>query len=230
MSLISFDSLGNSIAGTLPNLSQVGNVIAGESLIFGLGQAAQALMIIPQGMLGAISIQATLEETMTHTLSVTEHPVQSGAAITDHSYREPVEITMRCVWSNSSQEAAQGAVSALFEGGSLATADFVGGIYTLLLRLQQDRVAFTVRSTIRNYDNMLITSLSVDRDQTTSQALMVTVTCREIIVVSTQVTNAPSAAQLLNPQDNQAVVNVGPQTLVPGNPSPGGSLPINGAP
>lgn len=209
-------------------MSAVLNLITGEALSFGLSSLQQALTIIPQGMIGAIAIQATLEETMDHELQVTEHPVQSGASITDHSFREPVQITLRCAWSNASVEAALGAVSNLFAGGALSAADYVSGIYSQLIRLQQSRLLFSVVGTLRTYDNMLMTSLSVDRDKDTSQALMVTVTCKEIILVSTQVTNAPTAAQLLSPQDNQATADTGTQSVVPGNPSPGGSLPLAG--
>jgi len=41
-----------------------------------------------------------LEERHEDRLAVTEHPVELGAAITDHSYKYPSELTMRVMWNS----------------------------------------------------------------------------------------------------------------------------------
>ena len=63
--------------------------------------ATATVSIIPKGLIGAISVSVTLEEAYNDTLAVTEHPVEVNAAITDHSYRRPSEVVMRCGWSNA---------------------------------------------------------------------------------------------------------------------------------
>jgi hypothetical protein len=178
-------------------------------------------------MLGTIAIQATLEETLEHDLEVTEHPVQSGAAITDHSFLRPKEITIRCGWSNSNNSSVASTVLAAFTGGSLSTSDYVSGVYSQLLQLQQSRQKFSVVGTLLTYPNMLMTSLSIDRDKDSSSALMCTVTCREVIIVDTVMVGATTAT-LSSPVDNQAASQLGTVTLGTATPAPGGSLAIDG--
>jgi hypothetical protein len=183
------------------------------------------LTLSPKGKIGGIEIQATLEETHTDNLQVTEHPVEQGAAITDHAYKMPSEVVLRCGWSNSSLKALTGAASALFSGGSASVSDYVGGIYTQLLKLQESRVPFDITTSKRQYTNMLITGMQVTTDNRTSNMLMVQVTCRQIIIASTQATTLPPNANQADAQKTGEVQNNGVQNAKPATPSPGGSLP-----
>ena len=86
----------------------------------GLGVLDGILTVIPQGNIGGIAIPATFEETNTDQVSVTDHPVEAGAQITDHAYYRPAELVMRCGWSNSSASSLLGAASSLFSGGGVS--------------------------------------------------------------------------------------------------------------
>ena len=185
------------------------------------------LTVFPQGSIGGIDIQATIEESHTDALQVTEHPVESGAAITDHAYQRPAEVVIRCGWSNSSLEALAGSLISLFAGGGLSGASYVDGIYSQLQRLQQKRIPCKIVTTRRMYKNMLIVGLSLTTDQKTSESLMVTATCRQIIVVSTAATTMPPRASQANPASTAATENTGVvQPQAGATPSPGGSAPI----
>jgi hypothetical protein len=182
--------------------------------------------LIPKGKIGGISVQATLEEVATDTLQVTEHPVQAGAQITDHAFFRPAELVMRCGWSNA-QNALTGitVANSTFSGGSVSLSDYVSAIYSRLIALQQSCLPFTVQSTIRQYTNMLLTSIALTRDQKTSQALMLSATMKQIIVVNTSTATLP-AANMAMPASTQATTNVGPQSLTSGQtPNPGGANP-----
>lgn len=230
------------------------------------------LNIIPKGNIGGIAIQATLEERYTDTLIVTEHPAQIGASITDHSYLRLPEITIKCGWSNSGQGVIAGLGSALtslgagnfasqaqaslgvtptpnttssIQGGQISTGDYVGGVYSRLLALQQSGTYFDVQSSLRLYHNMVLTSINVTRDARTSQVLMVQASCRQILVVNVSTAQLPpQAAQALpmstaSASDNNiGTVNTAPQIDASGapvanavapNPSPStaASLPIS---
>jgi hypothetical protein len=54
-----------------------------------------------QGQPGVIVAQITESERHVDELRITDHPVESGAPITDHAFKMPVEVTIRCSWSNS---------------------------------------------------------------------------------------------------------------------------------
>jgi hypothetical protein len=181
---------------------------------------------IPKGNIGGIAVQTTIEEAMTDSLDITENPVEQGADITDHAYVKPSNLVMRCGWSNSNPSAALNAVVSLFTGGSLSVHDYVSSVYAQLLALQQSRQPFTVSTSIRLYQNMLMPTIALTRDKTNSQALMVTVTMKNVLLVSTQTTTLPPVTSQANPASTAETMNAGPLASIAGQtPAPGGSLP-----
>ena len=224
------------------------SAIISELVGIGASVLSNVLTVIPQGQFipaggGTINIPATFEETMTDLVTVTDHPVEAGAQISDHAYYRPAELTMHCGWSNSSSFSLQSAASSLFSGGGISSfastifgqnppvsgggmtvSDFVSGIYSQLLALQQSLVPFTVVTSIRQYTNMMMTLLTVTRDKKTSQALMVTATMRQVIIVSTSTATLPLLANQQLPQLSAEDTFLGPQNLTSDvSPSPGGS-------
>jgi hypothetical protein len=183
------------------------------------------LSLWPKNKIGSIEIQASLEEVLTDALQVTEHPVEQGAAITDHAYKRPAEVVLRCGWSNSSLEALSGAATAFFTGGSLPKTDYVTSIYSQLLALQDSRVPFDIKSSRRVYQNMLITGLQVTTDNRTNDVLMVQATCRQILIVKTAATTLPPRDSQADPAKTGETENEGTKQATTGSPAPGGSMP-----
>lgn len=183
------------------------------------------LTLTPRSRIGPIEVAASVEEILTDSLQITEHPVELGAAITDHAFKRPAEVVLRCGWTNSSLDALSSAVSALFRGGSLTQADYIAGVYSQLLALQESRVPFDILTTRRRYTDMLIVGLQVTTDARTSSALMVQASCRQIIIARTQATTLPPRVDQANPASTAEVENAGVKQVQPGTPSPGGSLP-----
>lgn len=183
-------------------------------------------MLSPKCDIDGIVIQATLEEVLTDTLEVTNHPVELGAEISDHAYMRPAEVVLRCGWSNSSFESIIGTVTALFDGGGLSMDDYITNIYSQLLALQQSFMPFDITTSKRQYTNMLITGLQVTTDNKTNNVLMVTATCRQIIIVETQVTNVASAANQSDPANTSETADTGAKSFAVDMPSPGGAVPL----
>ena len=177
--------------------------------------------------IGDMKVQTSLEEIHTDTLHVTEHPVERGAAIADHSYKKPSEVVLRCGWSNANLNALLSIATGFFRGGTMTKADYISGIYSQLLKLQESRDPITITTSVRQYDNMLITGLQVTRDQKTSQILSVSATCREIIIVSTQSASLPPKEQQADPASTAETENAGSQQVAAASPAPGGSVPPN---
>jgi len=132
---------------------------------------AYALITTGDRSIGGIIPDIVIEETGNDVLKVTDHPVEIGASITDHSYKMPVERTMRIGCSDSSPGG--------FEGRSAA-------VYAMLLALQGSREPFDVSTGKRLYRNMLMSILSETTDHTTEHALIATVVLREVILTYTQ--------------------------------------------
>lgn len=220
-------------------MSAIGQAIFGQALQQGLNTLSNYLTLIPQGKIGAIPVQATIEEVHSSSVEITEHPVENGANITDHAYVKPIELVMRCGWSNSSSQALINSItsaaataitngpSSLFSDDTGPYGDFVSGIYNQLLNLQQQRSPFTVVTTLRQYNNMLIQNIRVERDQKSSQALLATVTMKQVIIVLTSSSTIPPPSSQANPTNTQDISQLGQVSLLPNASVPGGgALPI----
>lgn len=149
-----------------------------------LVDGAYALFFNSQRTIGGIIPDVTIEEIGTDVLRVTDHPVEVGATISDHAFKMPCEIIMRCGWSNS---------TAGYDGAAQDA-------YIALLQLQARREPFTISTGKRLYQNMLITLLNQVTDATSENALLATIGCREVILTYTQAGEAMASAQSLAPQ------------------------------
>lgn len=127
-------------------------------------------MILFSGLIGPIPVSAVLKEGHRSTLGITENPIETGAKVTDHSYVEPKRLTLDFADAN-------------------ATAT-----WNALVRFQESRVPFVCVSGLFVYTNMLIKSLSADRDSSMSRVLKGSAELQEVIIVSTAYTASEGEA------------------------------------
>ncbi len=183
------------------------------------GLIGQLINIRPQRSIGGIVAQATIEERHHDELTITDHPVEMGANISDHAFLRPAEVTIRCGWSNSGGDSLSGVL-----GGSTGDS-YVRSIYQKLRELQGLREPFDLVTGKRSYKNMLLASLTITTDPRTENALMVTATCRQIIIVQTQAATMPPKDAQAKPGKTSVVVKQGfKQPIFGPEPSPGGAL------
>lgn len=147
--------------------------------------------------IGGIEPDVTIEEISRDTTFITNHPVERGAAISDHAFMMPAEVEVRCGWSDSSGG---------WQGYSAA-------VYEDLRALQQAREPFEAVTGKRVYDNMLIAALEVSTTQESEYALMVRVALREVIIVDTQTTSANPASTQADPSRTSGVTSSGAKQL-----------------
>ena len=181
------------------------------------------LSFAPKGSIGDLTIPATLEEIHIDTMRVTEHPVEMGAAITDHAYVRPREVVIKCGWSNSTLDAFVAAVSSLFSG-QMTAGDFVASVYARLLSMQESRDLLTVTTSKRQYSDMLIVGLQVTTDASTSAALLVQATLRQVIIVKTRAATLPSKDDQARPATTASVENTGVKQVIKTTPMQGGAV------
>ena len=124
--------------------------------------------------IGGWFFDAFLRSTHTSRLNITQHPVQTGAALTDHAFLQPAELVMEIGMS----DVAKGLVPGQFTGGWSRSVQ----AFKVLKELQAVRVPFQVHSRLGLYQNMLIEELTAPDDFTTLFGLRCTVTMREIKV------------------------------------------------
>lgn len=165
--------------------------------------------ILPSRQIGTMIADCTITEDGIDELTITEHPVEQGAAITDHAFVNPPGITILAKWSNSSPQAN-------------GDPGYCTIIYDNLLTLQRSRIPFDVTTPQRSYTNMLIKSIAKHTDEKTENALEVTLGCRNIIIVQTQTTSVPKNDVQKSPQKTGGTQNGGTKQTAPAKNYNGG--------
>ena len=131
-------------------------------------------MVLVRSNIGGLFFDAIMTTETEETLTITSHPVQNGANIADHAYREPTRITMEIFMSDVMQARYPGQFNE-FLGKSVSA-------YRRLLDLQRARIPFTVQTRLGSYQNMLIENITAPDDVSTKDGLRCTVTMREVLV------------------------------------------------
>jgi hypothetical protein len=173
---------------------------------------------------GPLLPDCAVMEDHSDTLTVTKHPVQAGANISDHAYKEPAQLRLSWAWSNSSPANALGGNigSALLHSviGFGGSEDYIDKIYGELLTLQVSGQVLTVSTGKRLYYNMMITGLHVRTDNTSAYTLPMEIELTEVILVQTQSAQTPSQDQMQDPQQTAPVQSQGQVSATPATPSP----------
>jgi hypothetical protein len=154
-----------------------------------------------------------IEEEAEDDLTVTSHPVQRGANVSDHAYKEPATVTLRWAWSNSAP-ANTGGYGLGTLTGFTGAADYVTQIYEQLLALQVSGQLLTISTGKRLYTSMLITSLSSRTDMESEYGLPCQIVCQQLIIADTQTASIPASDQA-NPQQTQSTQSQGTLQAAP---------------
>lgn len=190
----------------------------------------EAILVRPRRSIGGFTAQVTLSEAHTDDLEISDHPVELGAAASDHAYKLPAQLIIRCGWSNSptasgllrgAEAAINGTINgvqSILNGNSESQ---VKAIYQQLLKMQADRELLDVYTGKRFYNNMLVKSLVTETNQETENSLIVTVTLRQLIIVTTRTLTLPGSApasdskNLKAPEKNTLTSNGGAKQAKP---------------
>ena len=225
-----------------------------KSAIQNITTSNGALLITQDPFYGSLSpktivADALVEERHMDRLEVTTHPVETGAAITDHAFYHPPELTLVLGWSNSAKpsKAAQAAdVAAAYAatlggvGGEIAWTvigaaqagfniltgdpDVIYKVYADLLGLLQNRYLFDVQTKKRLYKNMICKGLSTETDVDSVNQLIIVMECQQLLLVDTQVVTIDANKQA-NAKDTASTSNLGTQDAVTTPLAPQSALP-----
>lgn len=180
--------------------------------------------------------QVTVEEVHQDEMEITEHPVEQGAAISDHAFVRPSEVVITAGWSNSPSNS--GPVNQLLGAAAnsnsaiqavIGAASLVGGVinllnggqdavtaaYNSLLTARANRALFDVYTARRLYKSVLIKSLALTTDQNTENSMLIRITFRQILITTTQTVTVPDSSVMADPAKNGATVNKGVQYPLP---------------
>lgn len=128
----------------------------------------------PKRTIGTIDVQVIISESTTDVLTITKQPVQQGASITDHAYKEPTLLTMTALFKDND---VRGVLTPFSSSG-------LRELYQKLLELQISRSPFIITTPKRIYNSMLLATLSQVTDKNTENCLSVTMSFQEVVLVS----------------------------------------------
>lgn len=223
-------------------INVTGLILPAAALAFGSIQVKPFRAIYPileDGQMDdPLVAQVTIEERHHDELEITNHPIEQGANVTDHSYKHPAELAIEIGWSNSpsvdtgilgtavgvgtalgGQTAAviaaavptYKAVNSLLTGNGMTQ---VQAIYQKILELQASRKPFIIFTGKRNYSSMLFKSLDVLTDARSENTLMLRCVCRQVIIVQTQTLLVPINTKAQGqPQKTTPITNKGQTQL-----------------
>lgn len=117
-------------------------------------------------------------------LTITDHPVEEGANITDHSFVNPKRISIEIGMSDVHYSIVDGQFTQRFSRSVSA--------FDTLERLLEERIPVTIKTKLHSYENMLLETLTAPDDFLTRNGLRATAFFREIIVVSTDTVTLPN--------------------------------------
>ena len=156
--------------------------------------------------IGGYFFDAIMEVEHQSDLKITSHPIQAGANVSDHAYVEPTVLTMKVRMSDVMSDIVPGKFNTHYTRSVSA--------YNLLLELQASRVPISVRTRLKNYENMLIKSVIAPDDYTTLYGLDCTVTFQQIIVAQTKTVKVSKRMQTTGSTDNGVVAVTKPNQSV----------------
>lgn len=145
--------------------------------------------IVPRRSIGPFNATITIEEIASDDLEITQHPVQQGAAITDHAYSKPSSVAVKIAFDDEEAPLSE--------------------TYANLLKLQSDREPFDVVTGKRSYKNMLIKSLSQTNDMATENILSINLQMQEVFITSVEVVTVPERSKQANPGKTGKTENAG---------------------
>jgi hypothetical protein len=137
-------------------------------------------MVLVQTNISGLFFDGVMSTETEEQLTITSHPVQSGANISDHAYREPTRISMEIFMSDVMASRQPGQFNSYVDKSVSA--------YRRLLDLQRSRIPVSVHTRLGTYQNMLIETISAPDDASTRDGLRCTVTLREVLVAKVGVT------------------------------------------
>lgn len=156
--------------------------------------------------IGGFFFDAFLKLNHSSKLRITDHPTQTGANISDHSFMEPKELTIEIGMSDSENDIIPGQFSKSWSRSVSA--------YKILQNLQAQRLPMDIYTRLGLYKNMVVESIDTPEDYKTLNALKATVTFREILVAEVMIVKVSSRPQITNKTTKGQVEVVKPKESV----------------
>ena len=162
-------------------------------------------------MAGGDSIipDVVISEMHSDQVTVTNHPVDTGADLSDHAIIQPTTVTCTFAWSDSSR-----AINSALDGSILQGLETTKDVYEKLLALMRARQPLRLSTGKRAYENVIITALKTTSSVETESAAIIEITFQEVFMAQAQ-TVSLSRLKQKNAGRTGGKTNRGSQQLIP---------------
>jgi Dit-like phage tail protein len=182
------------------------NITFGDTVVPGLDTGATKKQVADEGSATTYFFDAVLAVDHGQEMRITEHPIQSGASISDHAYLLPNRVVLEIGMSDVMDSFVSGQYSD-FNSKSVSA-------YRKFKELQELRIPLTLTTRLDTYENMMIEDVRTRDDISTLHALRAHIRFRQIFVGRASVavqSSRPNATNTSNP--GAAAVQSIPQSL-----------------
>jgi len=162
--------------------------------------------------IGLLIPDVVIKETHTDKLTLTSHPVESGANITDHACMEPATLIMEVGFSGGGSLVDFMDTTAFGLQAYLSPAES----YQKLRDLQSNRQPLSVVTGKRLYNNMLINQLTVTTDTKSENVLFASLVLTEVLITKTRTTDSAEKENMTQGAATSAVQHNGKKVTKPG--------------
>lgn len=161
-----------------------------QALLLGVKRSIE-----PSDLLGGLTGESiipdvTISEFHSDEVTVTTHPVDTGAQISDHAYKQPATVVCSFGWSNSSR-----LLNSVLDGSIFRGLESANDVYKRLLKMQEERQQLKLSTGKRVYDNVIITKIQTTTTVDTESAAIIEVTFQEILLATTRTVALASIQQ-----------------------------------
>lgn len=163
---------------------------------FDLSARTQYEQLTGKKPITAIPLDVAIRYTPEMSVVVTSNPVQQGVNVNDHTYNNPDTLVV-----NFGTSDVKGTLARMT--GLIATVqngfDNIKNVQTpsrillaLLCKAKEERTIFKIDDGLRTYTDMIITSISYDKDKSTYRSLVATLVLQQLIYVNVSLDPAKS--------------------------------------
>ena len=162
---------------------------------------------VPRGKIGSLTIDATINDSVSYASSVTQYPVEEGSFISDHITIQPYTVEIRGLISDSPFF-----IPGITENSSFLTLNNsrVKNAYEELLALFVKKEPFDVVTGLDVYSDVFFTSFDISRDANTGKALSFDAKFQQILFATPATVKIPKSNIKSTKKDlAQSTVNKG---------------------
>lgn len=175
-----------------------------EALILGRSRS-----ISPSGGGDAIIPDVIVSEYHADEVTVTQHPVDTGAAVSDHAIVQPAQVVVSFGWSDSSR-----LINSALDGSILKGMQTAQDVYNKLLELKDARELLSVSTGKRQYENVLLTKVATTTTVDTESSAVIELTFQQVFLATAK-TVSLAAVQQKSPKKTAAPTRNGSRSAVP---------------